>query len=136
MDQRSEATHKPRSFFNANYPKYAVDPGSVTVATTKNCRLVEKETYFAIRLYSTDIIRYYADGTVSFFDGGYNSPTTSNRVAQFQPLLEGMDEYSVWGTGFGDKKLIVAGYPLPKGVTHSHDVRFNAPTGELISFAS
>lgn len=40
---------------------------------------------YAIVLYSTEIVRYYADGTFSVCNGGYNTPTTSSRISQFTP---------------------------------------------------
>lgn len=39
----------------------------------------------AVRLYETDIITYYADGTFTADNGGFNTPTTSTRCTQFGP---------------------------------------------------
>lgn len=39
-----------------------------------------------IRLYDTDIIKYYSDGTFSWTNGGYDTPTTSARANQFGPV--------------------------------------------------
>jgi hypothetical protein len=45
----------------------------------------EREGYFAIVLYHTEIVRYYADKTFSVDNGGYNTPTSSRRITQFTP---------------------------------------------------
>jgi len=52
-----------------------------------NVMVVRKnKSTIAIRLYDTDIIRYYADGRFSADNGGFNTPTTSTRCNQFGPL--------------------------------------------------
>lgn len=51
-----------------------------------NVRVVQRSyDAIAIRLYNTDIITYYRDGTFSFDNGGFNTPTTSTRCNQFGP---------------------------------------------------
>jgi hypothetical protein len=42
-------------------------------------------TRFAIRLYNTEIIRYYPDGTFSVDNGGFNTPTTTERLQVVLP---------------------------------------------------
>ena len=36
-------------------------------------------------LYDTPIVRYYKDGSFSVDNGGFNTPTTMNRINQFTP---------------------------------------------------
>lgn len=40
---------------------------------------------YAIELYSTKIIRYYPDGTFSVSNGGFNTPTTTERLTAVLP---------------------------------------------------
>jgi hypothetical protein len=44
-----------------------------------------KVVAIAIRLYQTNIITYFPDGTFEADNGGYNTPTTSSRCNQFGP---------------------------------------------------
>lgn len=40
---------------------------------------------YAVRLYETEIIRYYPDGTFSVDNGGFNTPTTMYRLNAVLP---------------------------------------------------
>lgn len=40
---------------------------------------------FEIIFYDTCIVKYYADGSFSVDNGGFNTPTTSTRINQFTP---------------------------------------------------
>lgn len=67
--------------------------------------------HYAIVLYRTEIVRYYADNqTFSVDNGGFNTPTTASRVTQFTPA-----GYSGW---HHEKKLVLNGRPT------GHDQRF------------
>jgi len=50
-----------------------------------NVRVVRREDGFAVRLYNTDIIIYYPDETFEADNGGFRTPTTTNRLNQFGP---------------------------------------------------
>lgn len=65
----------------------------------------------AIRLYDTDIVTYYADGTFEADNGGWNTPTTTSRLNQFGP--------HGWFFGHGKKKLFGRGQPMGKGLRYS-----------------
>lgn len=79
-----------------------------------------------IVLYYTPIVRYYADGTFSVDNGGFNTPTTSRRITQFTPR---------WFWAYHENKKLVARAEhcgLPKDFTRygidyvvcTHDVKF------------
>ena len=56
-----------------------------------------KGDVFAVRLYDTEIIRYYPDGRFSVDNGGFNTPTTSVRLNAVLPYG--------WGAYHRNKKL-------------------------------
>lgn len=47
--------------------------------------VAEREGYYAVVLYDTEIVRYYADGTFSVDNGGFNTPTTRYRLDVVTP---------------------------------------------------
>lgn len=47
--------------------------------------LVDLGSYIAVVLYDTQIVRYYPDGTFSVDNGGFNTPTTSERIGAVVP---------------------------------------------------
>lgn len=49
------------------------------------------EDVYAVTLYKTEIVRYYPDGTFSVDNGGWNTPTTSERLQAVVP--EGFRTY-------------------------------------------
>lgn len=71
-----------------------------------NVNVIRKDNGIAIRLYNTDIVTYYPDETFEADNGGFNTPTTSNRCTQFGP-----------GCYFShaNKVLHAGGYPATKG---------------------
>ena len=50
-----------------------------------NVLVVAQLGWIAIQLYNSEIVRYYADGTFSVDNCGFNTPTTRQRVDQFTP---------------------------------------------------
>jgi hypothetical protein len=80
------------------------DREKTVASNVKVVRLTEDS--IAIRLYRTDIITYYRDGTFSWTNGGYYTPTTSARANQFGP--EG-----VW---FGNHNLMLYANGTAEGV--------------------
>lgn len=50
-----------------------------------NVVVVRRGEAVAVRLYDTDIVTYYPDGTFEADNGGFRTPTTSNRLNQFGP---------------------------------------------------
>lgn len=58
----------------------------------------EAKPAYEVILYETPIVRYYPDGTFSVDNGGFNTPTTSQRVSQFTPA---------WFTGAHERKKLV-----------------------------
>jgi hypothetical protein len=61
--------------------------GSMERQIASNVMIVRcSDTAIAVRLYNTDIITYFADGTFTAQNGGFNTPTTSSRANQFGPM--------------------------------------------------
>lgn len=50
-----------------------------------NVEIVARAKGIAVKLYATDVVIYYPDGTFSVDNGGWNTPTTSARIRQFTP---------------------------------------------------
>lgn len=46
---------------------------------------IDDDTY-AVRLYSTDIVRIHRDGTYELNSGGYMTDTTKRRINEFAPV--------------------------------------------------
>ena len=65
----------------------------------------------AVRLYDTDILIYYQDGTFEADNGGWNTPTTTARLNYFAP--------PGWFFGHGNKKLYGNGRPMGKGLRYA-----------------
>lgn len=88
--------------------------GDLQIAS--NVYLRWAESYMAVVLYDTEIVRYYPDGTFSVDNGGYNTPTTRQRITQFTP--KGWNAWHVGGkielSGPGDRTNVH---------TATHDVR-------------
>jgi hypothetical protein len=83
---------------------------------------------YAVELYSTKIIRYYPDGTFSVDSGGFNTPTTRERLNAVLPARYGSASGGNGAAYFRRKQLGVGGlWPL------DHSVRISAETGEVVS---
>jgi hypothetical protein len=79
------------------------------------------ERYYAVKLYDTEIIRYYPDGTFSVDNGGFNTLTTTARLSAVLP-----DGYAP--AYHRDKKLGVGGYAPDRVTAHwpcDHSVRID-----------
>lgn len=48
-------------------------------------KMLFKDGCYAVKLYNTEIIRYYPDGTFSVDNGGFNTPTTRARLNMVLP---------------------------------------------------
>lgn len=70
----------------------ALDAGRT--ATSRAARKIANNTYlirredgdFAIRLHNTQVVIYHADGTVTLDSGGFQSPTTKDRMNTYSPF--------------------------------------------------
>ncbi len=69
----------------------------------------------AIRLYATDIITYYEDGTFSWTNGGYYTPTTSARANQFGPkgVWFSNHKMQLWANGTCEGEGVRKRVPAP-----------------------
>lgn len=74
---RVRRPHGHPNYLITKSPKGNIWLRSGSVLGSGNC--------IAIALYDTEIVRYYPNGTFSVDNGGFNTPTTSNRVTQFCP---------------------------------------------------
>lgn len=86
------------------------------------------ENYYAVVLYNTEIIRYYPDGTFSVDSGGFNTPTTRERLNAVLPYRYSRASGANGSAYFKQKKLGVGGlWPL------DHSKRISIETGEIVS---
>lgn len=59
-------------------------------------------SFISIKLYDTEIVRYYPDDTFTVSNGGFNTLTTRQRIAQFTP--------KGWNAWHENKKLYLVGH--------------------------
>lgn len=106
------------SFETAERAFFELSEGSFRweVNLASNVRLRRQPGYFAIVLYDTEIVRYYPDGTFSVDSGGFNTPTTANRVTQFTP--------DGW-RGFNEKKQLGIWKPPHENKIEIHPATHN-----------
>lgn len=57
--------------------------------------MIDEDTY-AIRLYNTDIVKIHRDGTWSLATGGWNTPTTKERINRFSPARVFQEKWVVY----------------------------------------
>lgn len=92
--------------------------GANMAQLASNVRLFRHEDYISLVLYNTEVVRYYPDETFSVDNGGFNTPTTRQRITQFTP-----DSYIFWH----EKKQLTG----PGGVcTHSVRLPVNRVVGD------
>lgn len=65
-----------------------------------NTRLMQREGYIAVKFHNTDIIRYYPDGRVQLFTGGWYTISTKERINRYT----GLGIYSKKGTWYVPNK--------------------------------
>lgn len=53
----------------------------------------------AVVFHYTAVVTYHRDGTFTIFGGGWNSPTTKNRISEFSPSRPGSDGKGNWTVG-------------------------------------
>jgi len=51
-----------------------------------NTRLFRRGEDYAVRLYSTDVVTYHPDGTLTVRTGGWDTVTTADRVGRYSPI--------------------------------------------------
>lgn len=51
-----------------------------------NTYMVDRGEYIAIVFHATEIIRYYPDGRVLLYSGGYRTATTKQRLSALSPV--------------------------------------------------
>lgn len=65
----------------------------------------------AVRLHATDVVTYKQDGAVVFNSGGWQTPTTKDRINNFSPVSIYQDK-GIWyvqnGSGNWDKSIVYA----------------------------
>jgi hypothetical protein len=65
--------------------RYIDDPRYGSIApNTRLCR-IDADT-LAVQFYTTNILLIHRDGTYTYNNGGYNTPTTKERLNRFGPL--------------------------------------------------
>lgn len=56
---------------------------------------IDDDTY-AVRLYNTDVVTIHRDGTWGLATGGYNTPTTKERIKRFSPARVFSHDWTVY----------------------------------------
>lgn len=51
----------------------------------RNTRILKRGECYAVRLHSTDILTFHADGAVTYFAGGWRTVTTKARMNEYGP---------------------------------------------------
>jgi hypothetical protein len=51
-----------------------------------NTRLHKRGEDYAVRLYSTDVVTYHPDGSVTVRTGGWETVTTADRIGRYSPI--------------------------------------------------
>lgn len=57
----------------------------------------------AVRFWETDVVTYFADGTIALNSGGWRTPTTKSRINEYAPVNV-WQEKGVWYIGAGWKE--------------------------------
>lgn len=113
-------------FIPNNYHKYDCLLGNRPSRKLDNhtyCK--RRENYIAILLHSTDIIKYYPDGTVIVHTGGWRTITTKDRINKYSPL-EIYQANKIWYIKGEVDSLFYDGIVLRDGIVQS----LKLPTSE------
>jgi hypothetical protein len=71
--------HTPKSYAQA----VEALAGRDSIKLGNNTWLVRAETYIAVRLHATHIVKFWEDGRVILHSGGYHTTTTKDRINKF-----------------------------------------------------
>lgn len=111
------------AFFAAHITRSRTYRGSVRVVVVENNTILRKThdkdmgDGYAVRLHDTDVVTFYADGTVWIEADGWASVTTADRMSRYSP--QGVRVSYRWAGG--DHRLIVTRDHIEIGVIRSRD---------------
>ena len=78
------------------------------IVANNTIRYTKPDGTEVIRLHKTDILKFTSDGVIEFNSGGWKTPTTKNRMNQFQSSWNIIQDKSIW-------------YLCPKGSYDKHN---------------
>lgn len=81
------------------YLTHGRDKSRRPIANNTILHRIDADT-IAVRLHATDVVTYHRSGLFTIYGGGWNTPTTKDRISSYSPCHPGSDGRNNWVIGW------------------------------------